>query len=64
MLMMNSFLSTPITIFPDGLFIYKKQAAKLCGIYHYLRRIKIADQHKSSPETLLAGQFDGNETSG
>ena len=29
-----------------------------------LRRIKIADQHKSSPETLLAGQFDGNQTSG
>ena len=35
MLMMNSSLSTPITIFPDGLFIYKEPAAKLCGIYHY-----------------------------
>ena len=27
-----------------------------------LRRIKIADQHKRSPETLLAGQFDENQT--
>ena len=34
-LMMNSFLSTPITIFPEGLFIYKEPAAKLCEIYHY-----------------------------
>ena len=36
MLMVNYFLSTLITIFPDdGLFIYKEPAAKLCGIYHY-----------------------------
>ena len=35
MLMINSFISTPITIFPDCLFIYKEPAAKLCGIYHY-----------------------------
>ena len=35
MLMMNYFLSTPITIFPDGLFIYKEPAVKLCGIYQY-----------------------------
>ena len=33
--MMNPFLSTPITIFPEGLFIYKEPAAKLCEIYHY-----------------------------
>ena len=35
MLMVNCSLSTPITILPDGLFIYKELAAKLCGIYHY-----------------------------
>ena len=33
--MVNYFLSTPITIFPDSLLIYKEPAAKLCGIYHY-----------------------------
>ena len=27
MLIMNSFLSTPITIFPDGLFIYNQYDA-------------------------------------
>ena len=35
MLMVNCSLSTPITILPDCLFIYKELAAKLCGIYHY-----------------------------
>ena len=30
----DQFLSTPITIFPSSLFIYKEPAAKLCEIYH------------------------------
>ena len=40
--MVNYFLSTPITIFPDGLLNYKEPAEKLWDLS--LRRIE--DQHK------------------
>ena len=50
MLMSNYLFSTPITVFPDGLFIYTELAAKL-GMWDLSLR-SIEDQHKISPETL------------
>ena len=62
MFMVNYFLPTPITIFPDGLFICKKPAAKLCGIYHY-EVLRNEDTLKIAPETLVPEQFVWNQTS-